>query len=126
MSPTKRNAMAHEEAKPGDKSVHSFRRDFPPPPAGHWLVDSLEAATNWNDDNAQRLSASVAFYTLLSMAPLLVVVVAVAAVVFGRQAAEGQLAWEIQGMVGQVQARGDRGRDSRRLKTRGRLDRDLI
>jgi membrane protein len=96
--------MAHEEPKPGDKSVHSFRRIFRLRLKDiGWLI--REAATNWNDDNAQRLSASVAFYTLLSMAPLLVVVVAVAAVVFGREAAEGQLAWEIQGMVGKVQAR---------------------
>ncbi|HLK18917.1 MAG TPA: YihY/virulence factor BrkB family protein [Bryobacteraceae bacterium] len=64
-----------------------------------------ESASEWNDDNALRLSASLAFYTLLSLAPLLVVVVAIAAVAFGRKAAEGQLAWEIQGMLGMDQAR---------------------
>lgn len=64
-----------------------------------------EAAGEWSEDNALRLSASLAFYTLLSLAPLLVVIVAVAAVAFGRKAAEGQLAWEIQGMLGMDQAR---------------------
>jgi membrane protein len=68
-----------------------------------WLL--RQSASNWSDDNAQRLSASLAFYTLLSLAPLLVVVVAVAALAFGRKAAEGQLAWEIQGTVGMDQAR---------------------
>src|SRR5215472_6637173 len=59
-----------------------------------------EAASDWSNDNAPRLGASLAFYTLLSLAPLLVIVVAVAAMIFGRDAAEGQLAWEIQGLVG--------------------------
>jgi len=59
-----------------------------------------ETANEWSDDNAPRLSASLAFYTLLSMAPVLVVVVAVAGFVFGPDAAQGRLAWEIQGLVG--------------------------
>src|ERR1019366_6195274 len=54
----------------------------------------------WIDDNAQRLGASLAFYTLLSLAPLLIVVVAVAALAFGQKAAQGQLIWEIQDLVG--------------------------
>src|ERR1700676_3749074 len=96
--------MARDEPKPSHKNGGDVRRIFRVrlKDVG-WLV--REAATNWNNDNAQRLSASVAFYTLLSLAPLLVVVVAVAAAVFGRKAAEGQLAWEIQGMVGLDQAR---------------------
>jgi membrane protein len=64
-----------------------------------------ESASEWSDDNALRLSASLAFYTLLSLAPLVVVIVAVAAMAFGRKAAAGQLAWEIQGMLGMEQAR---------------------
>src|ERR1035441_3607036 len=54
----------------------------------------------WIDDNAPRLGASLAFYTLLSLAPLLIVVVAVAALAFGQKAAQGQLIWEIQDLVG--------------------------
>jgi len=63
-----------------------------------------EAAIEWNNDNVPRLGAALAFYALLSLAPLLVIVVAVAAQAFGRKAAEGQLAWDIQGMVGPEQA----------------------
>jgi membrane protein len=59
----------------------------------------------WIDDKAPRLGASLAFYTLLSLAPLLIVVVAVAALVYGQQAAQGQLVWEIQGLVGADGAR---------------------
>ena len=59
-----------------------------------------ETFSEWNNDNAQRLGASLAFYTLLSLAPLVVVIIAVGAAVFGQQAAEGQLAWEIRDLVG--------------------------
>jgi membrane protein len=59
-----------------------------------------QASSEWIDDNAQRLGASLAFYTLLSLAPLVVIAVGVAAVIYGQQAAEGRLAWEIQGLAG--------------------------
>jgi len=64
-----------------------------------------EAGNDWVTDNAQRLGASVAFFTLLSLAPLVVVVVAVAALAFGREAAEGQLAWQIQEFIGSDRAK---------------------
>ena len=63
----------------------------------------------WIDDNAPRLGASLAFYTLLSLAPLLIVVVAVAALAFGQKAAQGQLIWEIQDLVGTEGARAIQG-----------------
>jgi membrane protein len=56
--------------------------------------------SEWSDDKAPRLGASLAFYTLLSLAPLLIVLIAVAALAFGSQAARGQLAWQIQNLVG--------------------------
>jgi membrane protein len=59
-----------------------------------------ETVKAWFDDNAPRLGASLSFYTLLSMAPLLIVVIAVAALAFGQKAAQGQLVWDIQGLVG--------------------------
>src|ERR1700733_11224726 len=66
----------------------------------------LKATINaWIDDNVPRLGASLAFYTLLSLAPLLIVVVAVAALAFGQKAAQGQLIWEIQDLVGTEGAR---------------------
>ncbi|HUS06318.1 MAG TPA: YihY/virulence factor BrkB family protein [Bryobacteraceae bacterium] len=56
--------------------------------------------TNWFDHKVPRLGASLAFYSMLSIAPLLVVVIAVAGFFFGRQAAEGQIVWQIQDLVG--------------------------
>ena len=63
----------------------------------------------WIDDNATRLGASLAFYTMMSLAPLLIVVVAVAALAFGQKAAQGQLIWEIQDLVGKEGARAIQG-----------------
>src|SRR4051794_15432930 len=61
----------------------------------------LEAAVN----NAMthrlpRLAASLAFYTMLSLAPLLIVVVAIAAIAFPREAAIGQIVWQMQDLIG--------------------------
>lgn len=64
-----------------------------------------ELADNWSEDRAPRLGASLAFYALLSAAPLLLVMVAVAAVAYGPQAARGQLAWEIRYVVGADRAK---------------------
>jgi membrane protein len=64
-----------------------------------------EASSEWINDNAPRLGAAVAFYTLLSLAPVIVIAVAVAAIVYGQAAAQGRLASEIQGMAGPDVAR---------------------
>ncbi len=49
----------------------------------------------WNADNAARLAAALAYYTIFSVAPLLVIVVAVAGLFYGREAAQGQLTHEL-------------------------------
>jgi membrane protein len=59
-----------------------------------------KTALEWNRHNAPRLGAALAYYTILSLAPLLVVVVAIAGFAFGRQAAEGQIVWQIREFVG--------------------------
>jgi len=64
-----------------------------------------QASSEWINDNAPRLGASVAFYTLLSLAPVIVIAVAVAGVVYGQEAAQGRLAKEIQGIAGTEVAR---------------------
>ena len=64
-----------------------------------------QASSDWIDDNAPRLGAAVAFYTLLSLAPVIVIAVALAAVVYGQDAAEGRLASEIAGVAGPEAAR---------------------
>jgi membrane protein len=81
-------------------------RKMPQVPLREWISMIREAGNEWLADQAQRLGASLAFYTLLSLAPLLVITVALAGLVFGREAASGQLAWQIQNLVGLDEARG--------------------
>lgn len=58
------------------------------------------AAGRWNRHNASRLGAAVAYYTALSVAPLLVLVVAIAGVAFGAQAVRGEIVWQVENLVG--------------------------
>lgn len=58
------------------------------------------AGLKWWSDNALRLSASLSYYTLFSLAPMLIIVIAVAGMIFGQEAVEGRLMEEIQGLVG--------------------------
>src|SRR5215475_14081389 len=53
---------------------------------------------------AQRLGASLAFYTLLSLTPLLLAAVSIAGLVFGATAAETHLVEQAQGLVGDAGA----------------------
>src|SRR5579884_2291864 len=54
----------------------------------------------WSDDNAPRLAASLAYYTALSIAPLTVVILAVAGLAFGHAAAAGQFEWQVRQITG--------------------------
>lgn len=64
-----------------------------------------QAGKDWVDHKAPRLSAAVAYYTILSLAPLLVIAVAVAGMVFGEDAARGGIVDQFRGMVGDDGAR---------------------
>ena len=75
-------------------------RPFPHPRWSEMGELLRETFQEWSDDKAQRLGASLAFFTLLSLAPLLLIAIAVAAFVFGREAVQGQLAWQIQTLAG--------------------------
>ncbi|PWT89355.1 MAG: ribonuclease BN [Proteobacteria bacterium] len=59
-----------------------------------------KTASSWNDINAPRLGAALAYYSILSMAPLLVVCIAIAGLVFGQKAAQDQIAYQVQSLVG--------------------------
>ncbi|HVJ51966.1 MAG TPA: YihY/virulence factor BrkB family protein [Aliidongia sp.] len=58
------------------------------------------AAQSWSSDRAPSMGAALAYYTVFSLAPMLVLVVAVAGLAFGRQAAEGALFGELAGVIG--------------------------
>jgi len=60
----------------------------------------VRALVAWWEDNALRLGASVSYYTLFAIAPMLLVVIAVAGSIFGAEAVRGQVASQIEGLVG--------------------------
>ncbi len=59
-----------------------------------------DAAYDWVDDGAMRLSSSVAYYAIFSLAPLLVILVSIAGIFFGEEAARGELAEQIARLAG--------------------------
>jgi membrane protein len=58
------------------------------------------AVVAWWDDNALRLGASVAFYTLFAIAPILLIAIRIAGLVFGPEAVRGEIVGQIDGLVG--------------------------
>ena len=64
-----------------------------------------ETLAEWWRDDALRLGAALSYYTVFSLAPILVVSVAVAGLVFGPEAASGRLVSEMQGLLGPDGAR---------------------
>ncbi len=58
------------------------------------------AARGWSRDRAPSMGAAVAYYTVFSMAPILLVVIAVAGMVFGEKAAQGALVGNLRDVMG--------------------------
>tara|TARA_R100000365_G_C2741484_1_gene70166 strand:- start:642 stop:1493 length:852 start_codon:yes stop_codon:yes gene_type:complete len=58
------------------------------------------ALAGWWNDRALSLGAAISFYTLFSMAPALLIVVSVAGLIYGRDAAQGAIVNEIGGLIG--------------------------
>jgi membrane protein len=61
------------------------------------IKDSVSA---WSDDYAPSMGAAIAYYTLFSIAPLLVIVIAIAGLVFGAEAAQNSIVAQLEGLVG--------------------------
>jgi membrane protein len=66
---------------------------------GLWLL-ARDAFFQWFDDNPFQMGAALAYYTLFSIAPLLLIAIAVAGSVFGREASQVQLIDAIEDLVG--------------------------
>ena len=60
-----------------------------------------KAVMAWVDDFAPSMGAAISYYTVFSLAPLLIIVIAVAGAVFGRDAVQGQIVGQLSGLIGQ-------------------------
>ncbi|HWK59414.1 MAG TPA: YihY/virulence factor BrkB family protein [Parapedobacter sp.] len=67
---------------------------------GRWLTILKNTFTIFMDVRGLKFSASLAYYTIFSLAPLLVLTISLAAIFFGQEAAEGKIFEEINGLVG--------------------------
>ena len=60
-----------------------------------------EAFQEWNQDDASRLAAALAFYTIFSLAPLLIIVIAIASLIFDQATVQDQLMQQVQDLIGE-------------------------
>src|SRR4051812_31500004 len=58
----------------------------------------------WNNDKAPRMGAALAYYTVFSLAPLMFIAIAIAGLVFGDQAARGEIVDELATTLGRPAA----------------------
>ena len=58
------------------------------------------AATSWSDDYAPSMGAALSYYTLFSIAPLLLIVISIAGLVFGQEAARGEIFGQLNSFMG--------------------------
>ncbi len=68
---------------------------------GHLLRLSVE---EFNIDSGLKFSASLSYYTLFSMAPMLIIVIAIGSIILGKEAAEGYLYLQFEGLIGTLGA----------------------
>lgn len=75
---------------------------------GLWRVVKT-AANAWVDDYAASMGAALSYYTVFSLAPMLLIVIAIAGLVFGADAARGQIFGELRGLLGDEAAKSIEG-----------------
>jgi membrane protein len=67
----------------------------------HLLQLALKAAKAWSADYAPSMGAAISYYTVFSLAPLLMIVIAIAGAVFGRDAVTGAIVQQLGGLIGE-------------------------
>ena len=68
-------------------------------PTTAWSL-ARETLKSWSDDYASSMGAALAYYTMFSIAPLLLIVISVAGLFFGEQAARGEILDQLEGLMG--------------------------
>jgi membrane protein len=93
----------HRGSPPKTAAAPAVRRV--PPWRRAWQL-LRDAVRGWLAHDGARLGASIAFYAIFALAPLLVISIAMAGAVFGEEAARGAIFGELEGLVGADAARG--------------------
>ena len=96
------NAVTSPYAQPFDSPEQHPTKAINP--KGLWMLVK-DTFVQWSEDNPFQLAAALAYYTLFSMAPLLLIAIAVAGLVFGREVSQNQIIGVIEDLVGVQSAR---------------------
>ena len=103
-SPEQRRSLAQQNRAPQrqpapDREPATTPNPFAwrPKPIYHLLRATY---AEWSKDKVPRMGAALAYYTIFSLAPLLVIAIAIAGFVFGADAVRGRITDQIQGLVG--------------------------
>ena len=68
-----------------------------------WLL-AKDTIKEWHEDNALRLGAALSYYTIFSLAPLLIIVIGIVSIVFGNDVARSRIMEQMQGLIGEQSA----------------------
>ena len=61
---------------------------------------AVQSVKSWSNDYAPSMGAAISYYTVFSLAPLLVIVIAIAGAAFGREAVQGLISDQLSGLMG--------------------------
>jgi len=74
------------------------------PSPRQWWDLIKRSVTAWSDDYAPSMGAALSYYTVFSMAPLLLIVISIAGLAFGEEAARGEVFGQLRGLLGDAPA----------------------
>ena len=80
-----------------------------PPAVKRYASLLKDAAASWSADYAPSMGAALSYYSLFSIAPLLLIVISIAGLAFGEEAARGAIFGQLAGMVGDESAKAVQG-----------------
>jgi len=100
-----RSEAGKSDAKDAEPATSTLTRPKFEQTSGSWIGRQWQifkaAANAWMDDYAPSMGAALSYYTLFSLAPLLVLIIAIAGMVFGQDAAQGAIIAQLQGIMGE-------------------------
>ncbi|CAN5497698.1 N/A [soil metagenome] len=85
---------------PQNSARHGFVAHVPRLSPKQWFSLAKHAVQAWSDDFAPSMGAALSYYTVFSLAPLLLLVISIAGLVFGQDAARGALFDQLNSMMG--------------------------
>jgi membrane protein len=85
--------IAPDSSAPADSSSGSLERG--------WWAMLRETGMRWSEHKASRLGAALAYYSIFSLGPLIVVAISIAGLVFGGEAVRGEVVGQLRGLLGE-------------------------